>query len=173
MGIVKAVQADITRLEVDAIVNAANEQLAHGGGVALAIARAGGPAVDAESAAWVRENGPVTPGRVAVTTAGEMPAKRVIHVVGPRFRDGQDNEHLLRQAVVAALEAGRDSGCRTLAMPAISAGVFGYPRADATRVIAATCQEWMASNPEDLDEVVLVGYDAGSHADFQAALDQS
>ncbi len=173
MGIVKAVQADITSLDVDAIVNAANEQLAHGGGVALAIARAGGPSVEAESAAWVEQNGPVTPGTAAVTTAGEMPAKRVIHVVGPRFRDGQDNEYLLGQAVVAALEAARDSGCRTLAMPAISAGIFGYPRADATRVIAATCREWIAANPDDLDEVVLVGYDAGSYGDFQFALDQA
>lgn len=170
MAKLTAVQADITRLEVDAIVNAANENLAHGGGVALAIARAGGPAVDEESAAWVHQHGPVAPGAAAITTAGDMPAKQVIHVVGPRYRRGQDNAQLLTQAVFAALDAARDSGARTVAMPAISAGVFGYPRPEAAGVIVDACMEWIEANPHDLDEVLLVGYDGAALQDFRAAL---
>ncbi|NNF68302.1 MAG: hypothetical protein HKN01_00910 [Acidimicrobiia bacterium] len=90
-----AIQGDLTAQDVDAIVNAANEHLVHGGGVAAAISRAGGPAIQADSDRWVAENGPVKPGAAAVTTAGEMPATWVIHVVGPRYRPDQENEGLL------------------------------------------------------------------------------
>ncbi len=165
-----AVQGDLTAQPVDAVVNAANERLQHGGGVAAAIVRAGGAVIQHESDAWVREHGPVVPGTAAVTTAGDMPARWVVHVVGPRFRDGQDNEGLLRQAVRAALEAAVAAGARSVAMPAISAGIFGYPRADATRVIAAECVAWLGGRPHALDEIRLVGYDDGSAADFAAAV---
>ncbi|MBA2529014.1 MAG: macro domain-containing protein, partial [Euzebyales bacterium] len=95
------VEGDLTRQDVDAVVNAANERLAHGGGVAAALARAGGPTVQAESDRWVAEHGTLTPGQAAVTGGGGMAARWVVHVVGPRFRPGQDNEGLLRQAVRA------------------------------------------------------------------------
>ncbi|HLU30532.1 MAG TPA: macro domain-containing protein [Acidimicrobiia bacterium] len=170
MGI-EVIQGDITALEVDAIVNAANESLAHGGGVAAAIARAGAPVVDEESAAWLAEHGPIGPGEAAYTGAGPMPARWVIHVVGPRYREGQDNERLLRQAVEAALERAAELEARSVAMPAISAGIFGYPRAEATQVIAAAVNSWMAAHPDVLDRVVLVGYDEASAADFSAAVD--
>src|SRR5665811_566578 len=101
---IKVVTADITTLNVDAIVNAANEQLAHGGGVAAAIARAGAPTVDDESSAWVSAHGPVSAGETAVTGAGGMPARCVIHVVGPRYRKSQDNANLLSEAVTACLD---------------------------------------------------------------------
>ncbi len=169
-AVVAAVQGDLTAQEVDAVVNAANEQLAHGGGVAAAIVRAGGPIVQEESTAWVREHGPVTIGTAAVTSAGAMPARWVVHTVGPRYREGQDNEKLLRAAVRAALDAGAEAGSRTMAFPAISAGIFGYPRPEATRIIAGEVAAWLRENPGRLDEVRLVGFDEDSAGDFAAAV---
>lgn len=163
-------EGDLTAQDVEAIVNAANEHLAHGGGVAAAIARAGGPTVQAESDRWVADNGPVAPGTAAVTTAGELPARRIIHVVGPRYRSGQDNEGLLVEAVTAALDTASEIGARSLAFPAISAGIFGYPPDEATRVIAATVTEWTAQNPDALDEVRLVGLDAAITDLFRVGL---
>lgn len=167
---VRATQGDLTQQDVDAVVNAANEQLAHGGGVAAALARAGGPRVQAESDEWVAEHGPLAPGKAAVTTAGELPARMIVHVVGPRYREGQDNAALLTAAVRAALDAAVDAGARSVALPAISAGIFGYPRRQACAVIAAAARDWLAANPDALDEVRLVGYDAATTADFEAAL---
>ena len=166
----RVVTGDITGLEVDVVVNAANEHLVHGGGVAAAIARAGEPQVDEESAAWVAAHGPVRPGKAASTGAGSMPARWVVHVVGPRYRPGQDNAGLLAEAVRAALDEAVSLGATSVAMPAISAGIFGYPRAEATRVIVNAVRHWETAHPAALDEVVLVGYDAASASDFQDAL---
>lgn len=167
----EAVTGDITTLDVDVVVNAANEHLQHGGGVAAAIADAGRPQVDDESDAWVAEHGPIEPGQAAHTGAGSMPARWVVHVVGPRYRAGQDNAALLTQAVEAALDEAVRLGARSLAMPAISAGIFGYPRAEATKVIVTAVRRWANAHPDDLDRVALVGYDEASTADFRAAMD--
>ncbi|HSK97511.1 MAG TPA: macro domain-containing protein [Euzebyales bacterium] len=165
-----AVQADLTAIDADAVVNAANEQLAHGGGVAAALSRAGGGDVQRESDAWVAEHGPVGPGQAAVTTAGNMPAAHIVHVVGPRYRPGQDNAGLLRQAVGAALGAAADAGAASVALPAISAGIFGYPPAEATAVIAQACAQWLDEHPGGLRAVLLVGYDDRSAGMFAAAV---
>lgn len=170
MGI-EVVTADITTLEVDAIVNAANESLAHGGGVAAAIARAGAPVVNEESAEWIRQNGTVEPGESAYTGAGPMPARWVIHVVGPRYSEGQDNESLLRGAVAAALDRGAELGARTIALPAISAGIFGYPLDEATFVIASEVAGWLAEHPDTFDRVILVGYDERTATAFGHSLE--
>jgi putative ATPase len=167
-----AVQADLTALEVDAVVNAANEQLHHGGGVAAALSRAGGPTVQRESHAWVAEHGPVRPGQAAVTTAGRMPARYIVHVVGPRYRSGQDNAGLLAQAVSAALHAAAASGATSVALPAISAGIFGYPPQEATAVITQACAEWLGGRPGRLETVLLVGYDEQSAGLFATAVDE-
>jgi O-acetyl-ADP-ribose deacetylase (regulator of RNase III) len=166
---IAAVQGDITKLDVDAIVNAANEHLAHGGGVAAAIANAGAPDVEVESHAWVREHGPVPAGEAAVTSAGSMPADYVIHVVGPRYRDGQDNEGMLQAATAAALRAAAERDVGSVAFPAISAGIFGYPPDEATAVLTAAVLEWAASEPLP-DRVLLVGYDRTMADRFAAAL---
>ncbi len=168
---ISAVQGDITRQQVDAVVNAANEHLAHGGGVAAAIVRAGGRVIQDESDAWVRRHGPLRPGQAAVTTGGALHARWVIHVVGPRYREGQDNEGLLHQAVTAALDAAREVGARSVAMPAISAGIFGYPRDEATRVIVSAIRDWVSEHPDALESILLVGFDATTAQAFQAALD--
>ena len=160
---IEVVVGDLTSQPVDAIVNAANEYLAHGGGVAAAIVRAGGQVIQDESDLWVREHGPLGPGQAAVTTGGSLPARHVIHVVGPRYRDGQDNAGLLGEAVEAALAAAADLGIGSIAFPAISAGTFGYPRAQASRVIKG----WTGAR---LQRIVLVGYDEAAANDFRSAL---
>jgi len=155
---IRVEEGDITSIPVDAVVNAANEQLLHGGGVAAAIARAGGPAVDEESRAWVAANGPVRPGGAAVTSAGRLPARWIVHVVGPRYRPGRDNAALLRDAVAAALDAAAGAGARTVSVPAVSAGIFGYPPREAARVIAGAVRAWGDAHPDLLEEVVLVAF---------------
>ncbi len=162
--------ADLTGQEVDAIVNAANEHLQHGGGLAGAIVRAGGWEIQDESDRWMAEHGPLSPGRGAVTGAGRLPARFVIHVAGPRYREGQDNEGLLRTAVRAALDAAAMERCRTVALPAISAGIFGYPPAAAARVIAAEAAAWARDHPGSLDEIRLVGFDDDAAEAFAAGL---
>ncbi|HAX82135.1 MAG TPA: O-acetyl-ADP-ribose deacetylase [Actinobacteria bacterium] len=164
------VAGDITKQTVDAIVNAANEHLAHGGGVAAAIARAGGAVIQEESDAWVARHGPLSPGVAAVTSAGAMPATWVVHVAGPIHHPGQDNAGLLATAVRAALDSASHLGARSVALPAISAGIYGYPVAEATAVIATTVREWCASRPDAFDEVRLVGYGADVVAGFEATL---
>ena len=166
---IEVVKGDITKQNVDAIVNAANEHLAHGGGVAAAISRAGGPTIDAESVAWVEEHGPVRPGGAATTSAGDMTAHHVIHVVGPVYRVDQDNEALLARAVRAALDAGADLDAKSIAVPAISAGIFGYPPEDACRVIAQTARTWIDEGGQ-LDAIRLVAFDEATAGYFRAAL---
>lgn len=164
------VQGDLPTQRVDAIVNAANETLQHGGGVAAAIVRAGGSVIQQESTEWVMEHGELRPGSAAITNAGSLPARYVIHVVGPRYQAGQDNAHRLRQAVTAALDAAALSGCRKVALPAISAGTFGYPRPEACEVIVTACRDWLDRRPGLLSEVRLVGYDETAAEDFRRAM---
>jgi putative ATPase len=167
------VQGDLTIQPVDAVVNAANESLAHGGGVAAAIVAVGGRVIQEESDQWVREHGLVKRGQAAVTTGGALQASHVVHVVGPRYREGQDNEELLGEATAAALEGAASVAARSVAFPAISAGIFGYPRAEATQVVAAAIVDWLEEHPDKIDEVRLVGYDAATARDFAAAIDKS
>ena len=169
-AVLRVVHDDITTLDVDAVVNAANERLAHGGGVAAALARAGGDEVQRESDDWVAEHGPVRPGTAAVTTAGRMPARMIIHVVGPRYRDDHNNAALLEQAVRAALDAADGADATSIALPAISAGIFGYPPPEATAVIARTCATWLSGADRSIRDVALVGYDAATAELFSEAL---
>jgi len=120
------IQGDITELETDAIVNAANEYLAHGGGVAGAISRKGGPAIQQESDQWVEKHGPVKTGTAAITTAGHLKTKYVIHAVGPIIGTGNEDEKL-RTATLNVLKLADEYNIKTIAFPAISTGIFGYP----------------------------------------------
>ncbi len=167
---ITVVEGDLTIQDVDVIVNAANAKLLHGGGVAAAIARAGGSIVDEESQAWVQANGPVGPGTAAVTSAGNMPASDVVHVVGPVYAPGRDNEHMLRMAVRAALDTAQHLGASTVAMPAISAGIYGYPVEEATAVIADTVRSWLIDNPGVFAEVRLVAFGTDTADGFRAGL---
>lgn len=168
---------DLTTQDVDAVVNAANSGLQHGGGVAAAIVRAGGAIIQEESDTWVGRHGPIPPGKAAITSAGAMPAGNVIHVAGPIFREGQDNEGLLRAAVSGALDAAVEIEARSVAFPAISAGIYGYPVAEATAVLADETAKWVVGNPERIDEIRLVGFNQAVANHFRnglvAAIDSS
>ena len=167
---VLVVRGDVTRQPVEGVVNAANESLQHGGGVAQAIVRTGGRVIQEESDAWIRDNGLVGRGQAAVTTGGMLIASHVIHVVGPIYREGQDNPAILRDAVFAALDAAQATELRSLAFPAISAGIYGYPAEEATQVIAQAVVNWLHATPNDLVEVRLVGFNDEISADFASAL---
>jgi O-acetyl-ADP-ribose deacetylase (regulator of RNase III) len=121
------VQSDITDLSTDAIVNAANEHLAHGGGVAGVISRQGGPSIQRESDAWVRQHGRVPTGSAAITSGGRLKARYVIHAVGPVYDGTPRSAELLASAVRAALRMADEHGLKSIALPAISTGIFGYP----------------------------------------------
>ena len=119
---------DLTEARVDAIVNAANTHLAHGGGVAGAIVRRGGSEIQRESDAWVRQHGPAGHDRPALTGAGQLPCKFVIHAVGPVWQGGaRDEDANLRAAYVSSLELAHAQGFRSIAFPSISTGIFGFP----------------------------------------------
>jgi O-acetyl-ADP-ribose deacetylase len=169
-GTVVVCVGDLTRQEVGAVVNAANEHLQHGGGVAAALARAGGPTVQRESDDYVAVHGPVRPGTAAVTSGGALPADHIVHVVGPRYRRGQDNAGLLAEAVTAALDAADAAGVSSVALPAISAGIFGYPAPEAGRVIAVTACAWLAEGARGVAEIRLVGFDTDAARHFADGL---
>jgi O-acetyl-ADP-ribose deacetylase len=168
---IRVVEGDLTVQEVDAVVNAANTHLLHGGGVAAAIADAAGPSLQAESSAWVEEHGPLRDGVAALTTAGDLPARIVIHVAGPvHDAERDDNADRLAAAAVAALDAAASHGARSIAFPAISAGIYGYPLDEATQVLTDAVTGWLAASPRSLDEVRLVGFDARVAGAFSDAL---
>ena len=120
------VKANLLEEPVDAIVNAANGHLAHGGGVAGAISRAAGHALQAESERLVREHGPYAPGEAVVTTAGKLPFKGVIHAIGPRHGEG-DEERKLISALSKTFRLAEERGWESVAFPAVSSGIFAVP----------------------------------------------
>lgn len=140
---VELVEGDITGLETDAIVNAANERLAHGGGVAGVIARAGGPAIQRESNKWVREHGPVSTGSAAITSGGKLKADYVIHAVGPVYDGTSKSAELLASAVTSALQMADDHELKSIALPAISTGIFAYPVEEAAEVMLRAAVEYL------------------------------
>jgi O-acetyl-ADP-ribose deacetylase (regulator of RNase III) len=140
---------DLTEEKVDAIVNAANEQLAHGGGVAGAIARRGGRVIQEESLAWVREHGPAGHGKPALTGAGKLPCKAVIHAVGPVWRGGAgDEEDKLRAAYTSALELAHAHGFASIAFPSISTGLFGFPVERGAAIALQCAGDFCAAHPD-------------------------
>ncbi|MEZ0319552.1 MAG: ADP-ribose-binding protein [Pyrobaculum sp.] len=152
---IKLIKGDITEVEADVIVNAANSYLEHGGGVAAAIVRRGGYIIQEESREWVRRHGPVPVGGVAVTSAGKLKAKYVIHAVGPRC--GIEPLEKLGEAVRNALLKADELGARSIAFPAISTGVFGCPYRDAAAQMANAIKE-TAPKLANVREVLVVLY---------------
>ena len=164
-GRLEVVTGDITRLEVDAIVNAANESLLGGGGVDGAIHRAAGP----ELLAHCRTLGGCPTGAARITPGFRLPARHVIHTVGPVWHGGGHGEPaLLASCYRHCFRLAREHGIRSLAVPAISCGVFAYPPDAAARIAAAECRQALADNP-GLERVLLVAFDASMAAVLQQA----
>lgn len=153
------VQGDITRQQVDAVVNAANRGMRGGGGVDGAIHAAGGPAVLEDCIARFPHG--LATGDAGWTTAGDLPARWVIHVVGPNHRAGQTDRSLLTSCYARALEVADELGARTLAFPLISAGIYGWPKGDAI----AAALETLAGAESAVAEARMVAFD---HATYDA-----
>lgn len=152
-------QGDLTEEPLDAIVNAANPHLRHGGGVAGAIVRKGGYVIQEESNTWVRKYGPVSHAQPAYTSAGKLPCRYVIHAVGPVWGEG-DEDAKLAAAVSGSLAVASRLGLNSIALPAISTGIFGFPKDRAARIILATILETLRNNPESsLNQVRLTLFD--------------
>jgi O-acetyl-ADP-ribose deacetylase len=166
-GEVAVVAGDLTEERTDAIVNAANTALAHGGGVAGAIVRRGGGEIQTESYA----KAPVSVGDAAVTGSGRLPCRYVIHAVGPMWGEG-DEEAKLRRAVASALARAEELGLRSVAMPAISTGIFGYPKDQGCRVIVEEVASHLRRPAGSVSTVRLVSIDEATARHFMAAVNR-
>ena len=163
-SVIELVQGDITELETDAIVNAANGQLVLGGGVAGAIRRKGGPAIQAEC----NEKAPIRAGDAVITTGGDLKAKYVIHAVGPRMGEGDEDEKL-RNATLNSLKAADENDLASVGFCAISTGIFGYPIVRCAKVMLETTMDYLKEET-GLERVVFCLYDVKSYEVFEEEL---
>ncbi|MEV4759133.1 O-acetyl-ADP-ribose deacetylase [Micromonospora sp. NPDC049559] len=165
------VEGDITAERVDALVNAANSSLLGGGGVDGAIHRRGGPAILAECRALraSRYGRGLPTGQAVATTAGDLPARWVIHTVGPVWSDDEDRSALLRDCYRNSLLVAEELGAASVAFPLISAGVYGWPVEDAVRQALAVLRERAATTPVNEARLVLFGLDTFATASRVAA----
>ena len=161
-------QGDITEQDVDAVVNAANSSLMGGGGVDGAIHRKGGPEILAECKRIRAEQHPdgLPTGQAVATTGGNLPARWVIHTVGPVYAKSEDRSHLLASCHTEALRVADDLGAETVAFPAISTGVYGYPLDEAAPVAVRAVLE----ADTKVREVRFVLFDRSAHQVFERAL---
>ena len=167
-GVLRLEQGDITGFTVDAMVNAANQHLAGGGGVDGAIHRAGGPSLMEE----LRERYSGCPtGSAVVTGAGRLPARYVIHAVGPRWRDGSLGEpSLLRSAYATAFELAASHGCVSVASPSISTGIYGFPVEQAAPIALEAAREALSADATPLRSITFARFSAGDLEVFTRAL---
>ncbi len=158
----RLVVGDITKIRMDAIVNAANSGLRGGGGVDGAIHRAGGPAIMRELDEIRESLGGCPTGSAVITTAGALPAQHVIHAVGPVYHDGQHGEPaLLARCYTKCLELADQRGARTISFPAISTGAYGYPAAEAAAIALDTVAQYLQQPGSGVREVLFVLFDQG------------
>ena len=164
------VRGDITGVTADAIVNAANSQLAPGAGVCGAIHAAGGPSIAAESAEWIRTRGAVPTGGAAITGAGRLHAHFVIHAVGPIWRGGGSGEaDQLRSAYRSSIELADARGLSSIAFPSISTGIYGYPVDEAAPIAVAAAEEALA-RAKNTRDVTFVLFDRETYEAYERAL---
>jgi O-acetyl-ADP-ribose deacetylase (regulator of RNase III) len=161
---VTVVRGDITTQQVDAVVNAANRAMRGGGGVDGAIHRAGGPAILEDCIARFPHGLPT--GQAGWTTGGDLPARWVIHVVGPNFNAGERDRSLLTSCYANALHVADELGAATVAFPLVSAGIYGWPREDAVAAAVDTLRD----TPTDVEEARLVAFSADVHELIAARL---
>lgn len=158
----EVLQADVTKLEVDAITNAANTELKHGGGVAAAIARAGGPEVQRES----NQKSPIALGEAVETTAGDLPARYVIHAATMEL-GGPTSADIITRATRSTLRKADELGCRSLALVAFGTGVGKFPLDDAARLMVDAVRQ---HRPRSLERVVFAVHGDAAERAFQAAI---
>lgn len=150
----RLVQGDITERGVDAVVNAANSHLQHGGGVAGAIVRKGGQVIQDES----DKIGYTPVGTAVITSAGKLPAKFVIHTVGPRMGEG-DEDNKLKSAVISVLELATRKGLKSVSMPAISSGIFGFPKDRCAKILVGESAGFLKTQQTSLELVEFCVHD--------------
>jgi len=164
----RLVQGDITDRDVDAIVNAANSHLQHGGGVAGAIVRKGGQVIQEES----NKIGFTPVGTAAITGAGKLPAKFVIHAVGPRMGEG-DEDNKLKNAVLSSLLLASEKGLKSISIPAISSGIFGFPKDRCAAILVKEALNFIKKNPKNSLEVIeFCAYDKLTAGYFRKEFDK-
>jgi O-acetyl-ADP-ribose deacetylase len=164
MAEIEVAQADITKLDVDAIANAANTALQHGGGVAGAISRAGGPEVQRDS----DERGPIGLGKAVATTAGEMPSKWVIHAATMEL-GGPTSAEIIRSATASTLRVAEELGATSLALVAFGTGVGGFPIDEAARIEVEEVERHLAGGSE-LERIVFAVFGEQARLAFEEAL---
>jgi O-acetyl-ADP-ribose deacetylase (regulator of RNase III) len=156
---IEIIRGDITKIHADAIVNAANSSLLGGGGVDGAIHRAGGPAILEECKKIRAKQGGCQTGEAVITGAGKLPARFVIHTVGPVWNGGQHNEsQKLADCYRNSLWLAVENNCKTIAFPNISTGVYGYPKEKAATVACCTVADFLLQN-KTLEKVIFVCFD--------------
>ena len=156
---IEIIRGDITKVEVDAVVNAANKSLMGGGGVDGAIHRAGGPAILEECKKIVEEQGKCPTGEAVVTTAGNLPAKYVIHTVGPVWNGGNNNEaEKLGNCYRNSLRLALEKSCSSVAFPNISTGVYGFPKKKAAEIAVETVSNFVSAENAP-EKVIFVCFD--------------
>ena len=167
---IEVIKGDITKLAVDAIVNAANSSLMGGGGVDGAIHRAGGPAILEECKKIVAKQGGCKTGEAVITTAGKLPAKFVIHTVGPIWNNGRKGEpQLLANCYKNSLQLAVDNNCKTIAFPNISTGVYRFPKEMAAKIAVETVTDFLERSGK-LEKVIFVCFDEENFALIEALL---
>ena len=145
------IKGDITKMKVDAVVNAANSSLMGGGGVDGAIHRAGGPAILEDCRKIVARQGGCSTGEAVITTGGNLPAKFVIHTVGPVWNGGKKNEEaLLANAYLNSLKVARENEVKSIAFPNISTGIYGFPKDNAAKIAVRATREFLANSKADI-----------------------
>lgn len=164
--ILELVEGDITEMQTDAIVNAANAQLVLGGGVAGAIRRKGGPTIQEEC----DKIGGTFVGGAVITTGGNLKAKYVIHAVGPRMGEGNEDEKL-KNATLNSLKAAEKNHLKSVSFPAISAGIFGFPIARCSEIMLKTVIEYLKGQT-GLEKVIFALFGRGSYQVFENQLKQ-
>jgi O-acetyl-ADP-ribose deacetylase (regulator of RNase III) len=167
----RAVSGDITRQATDAIVNAANSGLMGGGGVDGAIHRAGGPAILEECKQIVARQGRLPTGRAVITTGGNLPAKHVIHTVGPVWQGGNRGEpELLASAYRESLKLAAAKGLTSVAFPSISTGIYGYPVSQAAEVAVGAVTDFLRKSTSPVREVTFVLFDDKTFEAYASAI---
>jgi O-acetyl-ADP-ribose deacetylase (regulator of RNase III) len=167
--LLQTVQGDITREKVDAIVNAANSSLMGGGGVDGAIHRAGGPAIVEECRKIVSEHGRLLAGQAVITTGGKLPAKYVIHTVGPVWRGGSGGEEAtLASCYTECLKLASANKIESISFPAISTGIYGYPLGSAARVALNGVVKYLEANSTTIEQIHFVLYDTNAYNIYAA-----